>query len=67
MKTRLEREIEIMINLTASIYGGKDTKQINDFLQGQYKDFRNYWIGKVGEDVFGETWNRINREIKNNR
>ena len=65
MKTRLEREVEIMINLTSSIYKGRDTKQINDFLQGQYKDLRAYWIGKVGEDTFAETWNKINREIKN--
>lgn len=67
MKTRLEREIEMMVKLTDSVYASRDTKQINDFLQGQYKEFRRFWLEKVGEDEFAETWNRINSELRNSR
>lgn len=63
-RRRLEQEIPTMVNECAVVYNSKDDNKINDWLENSYKPFRTFWINKVGEDVFGETWNRINKTIR---
>ena len=64
MLKRLEQEVRVMVNECSVVYGSKDCNKINNWLENSYKPFRTYWIGKVGEDVFGATWNKINSEGK---
>lgn len=61
---RLEQEIYTMVNECQRVYDSKDCNKINNWLENNYKPFRTFWISKVGEDVFGETWNQINRATK---
>lgn len=61
---RLEQEIKVMVNECKAVYDSKDSNKINNWLENNYKPFRTFWISKVGEDVFGETWNKINRATK---
>lgn len=63
-RRRLEQEIPTMVNECQRVYDSKDCNKINDWLENNYKSFRAFWISKVGEDVFGETWNRINKTIR---
>lgn len=63
-RRRLEQELPTMVNECRAAYNSKDDNQINNWLENNYKPFRTFWISKVGEDVFGETWNRINRATK---
>lgn len=63
-RRRLESEIYIMVNECAAIYATKNDNQINAWLENSYHPFRKFWINKVGEDLFGETWNKINRANK---
>lgn len=63
-RRRLQQEIPTMINECQRVYDSKDCNKINDWLENNYKPFRAFWISKVGEDVFGETWNRINKTIR---
>lgn len=53
-----------MVNECKAVYDSKDCNKINNWLENNYKPFRTFWINKVGEDVFGETWNQINRATK---
>ena len=57
---RLENVVEVMVNECRKVYASKDDDKINKWLNNNYKPFRKYWISKVGEEVFGETWNKIN-------
>ena len=59
-RRRMEREIYTMVNECATVYGSKDTNKINDWLENSYHPFRTFWISKVGEEVFGTVWNRVN-------
>ena len=59
-RRRMEQEMPTMVNECATVYGSKDSNQINNWLENSYHPFRAFWISKVGEEVFGETWNRIN-------
>lgn len=59
-RRRLQQEINVMVNECAVVYGSKDTNKINDWLENSYHPFRTFWISKVGEEVFGTVWNRIN-------
>lgn len=59
-RRRLEHEIYTMVNECQVVYDSKDCNKINDWLENNYKPFRAFWINKVGEDVFGTVWNRIN-------
>ena len=61
---RLESEIRIMVNECTEVYASKDCNKINDWLENNYKPFRKFWIDKVGEDLFADTWNKINRASK---
>lgn len=63
-RRRLEQELPTMVNECAVVYNSKDCNKINNWLENNYKPFRTFWINKVGEDVFGETWNRINKTIR---
>lgn len=63
-RRRLEQELPTMVNECAVVYNSKDSNQINNWLENNYKPFRTFWISKVGEEVFGETWNKINRATK---
>lgn len=63
-RRRLEQEIPTMINECKTVYDSKDCNKINDWLENSYHPFRAFWISKVGEDVFGETWNKINKTIR---
>jgi hypothetical protein len=63
-RRRLEQEIYVMINECQVVYNSKDDNKINAWLENNYKPFRSFWISKFGEDVFGETWNKINRATK---
>ena len=58
---RLEKEIQVMINECREVYASKDCNKINDWLENNYHPFRKFWINEVGEDRFGEVWNKINR------
>ena len=57
---RVEKEIKVMINECREVYNSKDCNKINDWLENSYHPFRKFWINEVGEDVFGDTWNKIN-------
>lgn len=59
-RRRLQQEINVMVNECATVYGSKDSNQINDWLENSYHPFRTFWISKVGEEVFGTVWNRVN-------
>lgn len=59
-RRRLEQEIYTMVNECQRVYDSKDSNKINDWLENNYHPFRTFWISKVGEDVFGTVWNRIN-------
>ena len=59
-RRRLQQEINVMVNECATVYGSKDTNKINDWLENSYHPFRAFWISKVGEEVFGTVWNRVN-------
>ena len=59
-RRRLEQEIYTMVNECKVAYDSRDCNKINDWLDNNYHPFRKYWISKVGEEVFGETWNKIN-------
>lgn len=61
---RLEQEIKVMVKECKAAYDSKDSNKINNWLENNYKPFRTFWISKVGEEVFGETWNKINRATK---
>ena len=61
---RLESEIKVMLNECTAVYASKDCNKINDWLENNYKPFRKFWIDKVGEDLFADTWNKINRASK---
>ena len=53
-----------MVNECTEVYASKDCNKINDWLENNYKPFRKFWIDKVGEDLFADTWNKINRASK---
>ena len=64
MLERLEREVKVMLNECTTVYASKDTNKINNWLENNYKPFRSFWLTKVDEDTFAETWNRLNRASK---
>ena len=61
---RLESEIKVMVNECTEVYASKDCNKINDWLENNYKPFRRFWLTKVDEDTFADTWNKINRASK---
>ena len=63
-RRRLETEVAIMVNECSAIYATKNCNQINAWLENVYNPFRTFWLTKVDEDTFAETWNRINRASK---
>ena len=63
-RRRLEQELPTMVNECRVAYTSKNDNKINDWLENNYKPFRTFWISKVGEEVFGETWNKIKRATK---
>lgn len=64
MLNRLEREITIMVKKVDGVYGTRNTNLINQFLQGEYKEFRTYWLNKVDENTFGSIWNKVNHALQ---
>lgn len=63
MLNRLEREIEIMIKKCDGVYATRNCNIINEWLENEYREFRSYWLERVDEDVFAETWNTVNRRL----
>ena len=63
-RRRFEQEAYIMVNECRVAYDSRDSNKINDWLENNYKPFRTFWINKVGEDVFGTVWNKINKTIR---
>lgn len=61
---RFEHEVQMMVNECREVYGSKDCNKINDRLENSYHPFRSFWINRVGEDTFGEVWNKINSTTK---
>lgn len=61
---RLESEIKVMVNECTAVYASKDCNKINDWLENSYNPFRRFWLTKVDEDTFADTWNKINRASK---
>jgi hypothetical protein len=59
----LEHEISIMVNECNIMYASKDCEKINEWLENTYLPFRKYWISKIEENLFAETWNKYNKKI----
>lgn len=61
---RFEYEVQVMVKECRRVYASKDTNKINDWLENSYHPFRKFWINEFGEDVFCDTWNKINGSTK---
>lgn len=59
----LEHEVSIMVSECSMIYSSKNYEKINNWLENTYHPFKKYWINKIGEDLFAETWNKYNKKI----